>query len=211
MVKKTLFLLFLIILCINNSIYSSSIPNYSTFLKYKKYFKLQINKYWSNLFPKEILPAQIEQESNWNEYAERKAGKEYGFGLSQVTIVKGYFNNFLEFKKRWKKELKNWTWENRFNAKCHIKILILYDKLLYNKMKFAKINFDRLAFTLSAYNGGLGWVLKDRKLTKENGYNENRWFNNVEKFSKRNKWAFKINRKYVKNIFKKTIKYIGKF
>jgi len=65
--------------------------------------KSECNKYWKDICPIEIIPAQIQKESDWNIYAERRAGKEYGFGLSQTTIIKGYFNNFLEFKKRWKR------------------------------------------------------------------------------------------------------------
>jgi len=168
--------------------------------QYIPLIKRELSRYWKDLCPKELIPAQIEKESGWKVRAERKVGREYGFGLSQITIVKGRFNNFLEAKRRWKKELKDWTWNNRFEPKFHIRFMILYDKALYSKMTFAEDNFQRLAFTLSAYNGGIGWLLADRRLAKEKGYNPNVWFCNVEMVSKRSKSSFRINRYYVRSI-----------
>jgi membrane-bound lytic murein transglycosylase MltF len=39
---------------------------------------------------------------------------------------------------------------------------------------------DRMAFVLSAYNGGLGWVQKDRKLATSRGLDASRYWNHVE-------------------------------
>ncbi|ECW2123781.1 lytic transglycosylase domain-containing protein, partial [Salmonella enterica] len=37
-----------------------------------------------------------------------------------------------------------------------------------------------MAMTLSAYNGGLGWVNRDRKLARSRGLDDTRWFGGVE-------------------------------
>jgi len=169
--------------------------------RYIPIIKEELCKYWNSLCPKEVIPAQIEKESSWRVRAERKVGREYGFGLSQITIVRGRFNNFLIAKQKWKEELKNWTWKDRFNPTFHIRYMILYDKTLYSHMGFATNNFERLAFTLSAYNGGLGWILKDRKVAKLRGLNPDKWFCNVELVnSGRSKFAYKVNRYYVRSI-----------
>jgi hypothetical protein len=174
--------------------------------KAKKFIPLireTVEDYWPTLCPIEVIPGQIERESNWNVKAERKVGREYGFGLSQVTIVKGYFDNFRAFKEKWKKELEGWTWKNRFEPIYHIKIVVLYDHSIYQKLSFIKNYWDRIAFTLSAYNGGLGLLLKERRLAKIRGLDPNLWFENVEKVSARAKWSYKVNRVYVRKILLK--------
>ena len=197
--KKVISIILINIMLLSSSAYSSqTCPKRAK--KFIPTIKQIVDRYWKSLCPIEIIPAQIQKESNWNVYAERKAGREYGFGLSQTTIVKGRFNNFLYFKKRWKRELAGWTWKDRFNPTYHIKVIVLYDKSLYDKMTFAGSRWDRLAFTLSAYNGGIGNLLKERRIAKRKGLNPNLWFDNVEKVSVRNKWSFKVNRTYVKKI-----------
>jgi len=160
-------------------------------------------RYWSDICPIEIIPGQIYAESSWKIKAERKVGREYGFGLAQITIVKGYFNEWVEMRKRWPGEFDNWKWEDRFNPYFQIKFMVLYDKFLWNKVGFAKTRWDRWAFTLSSYNGGLGGLLKDRRIAKNRGCDPDIWFECVEKYSWRSNWAFKINRRYVKNIMTK--------
>ena len=54
-----------------------------------------------------------------------------------------------------------------------------------------------MAMTLSAYNGGLGWVWRDQKLATANGADSGRWFDQVERFNAgRHAAAFKENRGY---------------
>lgn len=50
--------------------------------------------------------------------------------------------------------------------------------------------------TLSAYNGGLGWVNRDKRLVP----NPEAWFCGVETKSNRADWAFKENRNYPRRI-----------
>jgi hypothetical protein len=175
-----------------------------------------------------FFPAQVEQETCinntycWNPRAENKRGKEYGFGLGQITVVQGRFNKFQELKDKFN-ELKNWEWEDRFNYKFQLEALILEDKFNYIRIQKTEY-FNQLhlyAFMFSAYNGGLGAVLQDKEYCKSiKNCDKSKWFNNVEKYSLKSKYklnnysksAFEINREYVKNIiFIRSPKYFELF
>ncbi len=78
--------------------------------------------------------------------------------------------------------------------------MVRYMGWLKKKVAYAATECDWWAFALSAYNGGLGWVIKDRKLAEKQGYNPGKWWYNVENTSSRAKWAFKENRGYPKRI-----------
>ena len=56
------------------------------------------------------------------------------------------------------------------------------------------------AFTLSAYNGGLGWISRDKNRASASGADPARWFGHVEAHSARAGWAFRENRTYVQRI-----------
>lgn len=62
---------------------------------------------------------------------------------------------------------------------------------------------DRFAMMLSAYNGGRGWVNRDRNLTRGRGGNPDLWWNHVALNSNRAGWAFKENRDYPTKILKR--------
>ena len=59
---------------------------------------------------------------------------------------------------------------------------------------------DRWAFVMSAYNGGLGWLRRDVRLTAQRGDDPSIWFGNVEKHSTRARWAWEENRTYVERV-----------
>jgi hypothetical protein len=163
------------------------------------------------------LAAQIEQETCpslksklcWNPRAELKTSREYGFGLGQLTVT-SRFNNFEESKK-WDKSLRDWQWSDRFDAKYQIRALVAYDRNLYRQIRGAADADNQYAFALSAYNGGLGGLLKDRELCRNTkGCDESRWWGHVEHTSLKAKTAvsgygqsfFKVNRDYVVNVMR---------
>lgn len=172
---------------------------------------------------KSAIAAQIEQESRWNPRAELHTSREWGVGYSQVTIAynsKGQerFNNF-KYIKSLNKDLKGWTWDNRFDAGYQIKALVIYNRHIYTGIKFTtKDDYEKAAFSFAAYNGGVGGVLQDRRLcANTEGCNPQVWFSNVEKTSLKNKTKvkgygksfFEINREYVRNVLiHRRMKYI---
>jgi len=180
---------------------------------------------WPTMPDRPTLAAQIEQETCasltskkcWNPKAELKTSREYGFGLGQLTVTP-QFNNF-KAAKGWDRSLAGWEWSDRFDPAMQLRALVAYDRNLYLQVKFAATPEDRLAFTFSAYNGGLGGVLKDRRMCAAiKGCNPNVWFGHVERHSFRSKTAvkgygqsfFDVNRGYVRNIMViRAVKYRG--
>jgi len=59
---------------------------------------------------------------------------------------------------------------------------VLYDYELYNQNQ-AGSTCDRWALTLAAYNGGQGWVNRDRKLALAKGADGLAWFDHIERFN----------------------------
>jgi len=142
-----------------------------------------------------IFDRQIKTESAWKEEATRleKSGVT-SYGLLQVLDV-----TFEEMKKK-HPTLLDAKPVDMLQARWGIRAGILYDKQMYKLCSFASDEFDKWAMALSSYNGGFTNLQKDRKLTEENGHNKNLWFSNVELFSNRSRWAFGINRKYVREV-----------
>lgn len=170
---------------------------------------------WPSMPDKPLLAAQVEQETCvsltgkgcWNPKTELKTSREYGFGLSQITITK-QFNNFTAAK-GWDKSLANWQWSNRYDPEMQLRALVAYDRNLFEQIKLGATDEDHLAFMFSAYNGGFGGVLKDRRMCSAiKDCDPDKWFDNVEKHSFRSRTAakgygqsfFDVNRGYVKKI-----------
>lgn len=170
---------------------------------------------WPEMVDPPLLAAQVEQETCislkhskcWNPRAELKTSREYGFGLGQLTIT-SRFDNF-KAAKGWDETLAGWKWDNRFDAEMQLRALVAYDRNLYRSVRFGRSEIDRLSFMFSAYNGGLGGLLKDRRLCASTpGCNPDRWKGHVELNSFRARTAvkgygksfFEINREYVHNI-----------
>jgi len=150
-----------------------------------------------------IIAGQIEAESAWKEKATRleKSGVT-SYGLMQVLDV-----TFNEMKKK-NPTLLDIEPVQMLQARWGIRAGILYDKQMFKLCTFASnCPVNQWAFALASYNGGYGYILKDRKLTESMGYDKNLWFDNVEKFSNRSPQFFKINRGYPIKIFKYAEKY----
>jgi membrane-bound lytic murein transglycosylase MltF len=87
------------------------------------------------------------------------------------------------------------------NPAWAIRALVVYDRYLYDRVPVAATHCDQMAFTLSSYNGGLGWLNRDAALAAKQKLLANKWFNNVEMVNAgRAKWAVVENRGYVQRI-----------
>lgn len=164
------------------------------------------------------LAGLVEQESCitpthkkcWNPYAELKTSREYGFGLGQVT--RAYradgsvrFDKFQELRDTYP-ALSGWAWNDRFRADYQLKAVVSMTQGLWSRTSWAADEREQWAFVLSAYNGGLGHVLQDRRLCAgKDGCDPGRWFGNVELDSVKSRRElagyggqspFSINRKY---------------
>lgn len=87
-----------------------------------------------------------------------------------------------------------------FNPAWALRALVSYDKWLWDRVE-GEGGCQRMAFALSAYNGGIAWVGRDRKEAARQGYRPGRWFGHVEEVNAgRRASAFRENRRYVRLI-----------
>lgn len=89
-----------------------------------------------------------------------------------------------------------------FNPGWALRAMCAYDSYLLQRITNAPRMYDRWAFALSGYNGGLGWVNRDRKLALASGYDPARYWDHTEKVNAgRRASAFRENREYPRRIF----------
>lgn len=140
--------------------------------------------------PVSLLAAQIHVESRWNERAVSPAGAE---GLAQ----------FMPATAAWLPQVAPHTREPLpFNPGWALRAMCAYDSHLLQRIPNAPRLYDRWAFALSGYNGGLGWVNRDRTLALASGYDPARYWDHTEKVNAgRRASAFRENREYPRRIF----------
>jgi soluble lytic murein transglycosylase-like protein len=145
---------------------------------------------WGLNAPVSVMAAQVHQESAWNPDAISWVGAK---GLAQ----------FMPATAKWIPTIDSQLINpNPTNPKWALRALARYDYWLYSRLK-ADTNCDRWAMTLSAYNGGLGWVLRDKKAANAAGKSRWLWWDNVERFNAgRGAAQFRENRHYPKRILK---------
>lgn len=168
-----------------------------------------------------FLAAQVEQESCitlthskcWNPRAELKTSRENGIGLGQFT--RAYradgsirFDKISELAAA-HESLRGWSWEKRYDPHYQLTAIVEMNKAIYGRQRDAATTRDRLSFSLSAYNGGEGGVLQDRRLcANTKGCDPSKWDGNVARTSLKSKTPhpgygksfFTINREYVTNV-----------
>lgn len=133
------------------------------------------------------LAAQLHQESGWR----ADAASRFAHGLAQFTpdtaawlpSVCPHIGAFDPWD----------PWQSIRAAAC-------YDRWLYQRIRNAADECDRWAMVLSGYNGGLGWVHRDRALASAQGADPARWFGHTEHHTARANWARTENRTYVRRI-----------
>lgn len=145
---------------------------------------------WGLDAPVSVFAAQIHQESSWRPDAVSRVGAE---GMAQ----------FMPATARW------WCEISRMSpAECQprnpvwaMRALVGYNRWLWDRVSNTAGECDRMAFTLSAYNGGLGWVQRDRRLATEHGLDASRYWGHVETVNAgRAQWAIRENRDYPRRI-----------
>lgn len=140
--------------------------------------------------PVATLAAQLHQESGWRAHVQSPVGAQ---GLAE----------FMPATARWISEMypRKLGPPDPFDAEWSIKAQSLYMGYLIDRNPGAT-ECDTWAFALSAYNGGEGWLRRDRTLAGKTGKDTKRWFGQVE-FSpdpRRATWAVKENRGYPSRI-----------
>jgi soluble lytic murein transglycosylase-like protein len=149
--------------------------------------------------PVALFAAQIHQESSWRS----RVSSRYADGLAQFTPATA----------DWIAEIYPDLGEAApFSPGWAMRALLRYDRHLLGRMQpwvadvpevdapAALPRCDRWAFALSAYNGGPGWIPRDRAAAAAAGADPNRWWGEVEQHSQRAEWAFRENRGYPRRV-----------
>lgn len=122
---------------------------------------------WGLNAPVADFAAQLHQESGWNPAARSPVGAQ---GLAQ----------FMPSTADWIAGLMpHLATREPYNPGWAIRALVSYDRWLWSRVAVPD-GCERMAMTLSAYNGGLGWVNRDRRLARSRGLDDARWFGVVE-------------------------------
>ncbi len=145
---------------------------------------------WGLNAPVAVFAAQVHTESWWRNNTVSHAGAQ---GLAQ----------FMPATARWLPSVAPETGKPApFNPGWSLRALCVYDKWLWDRVA-GHSDFERMAFALSAYNGGLGWVNRDRKKARALGLDDRVWFDSVENVNAgRSRAAFAENRQYPRRILK---------
>lgn len=147
---------------------------------------------WGIDGPVATFAAQVHQESRWRFNAKSPVGAQ---GLGQV----------MPSTATWLAQVFPETLGNvePYNPAWSLMALVSYDRWLADRIK-ARNACEQHAMVLSSYNGGLGWLIRDRALASAKGADSLTWFGSVERFNAgRSAAAFRENRGYPQLILKR--------
>ncbi|WP_431222220.1 transglycosylase SLT domain-containing protein [Serratia sp. L9] len=124
---------------------------------------------WGLDAPVSLFAAQIHQESTWKTTARSPVG---AVGLAQ----------FMPATSDWIAGIypKSLGTNQPYNPSWAMRALVTYNLWHWDRILGTASDCDRWAFVLSAYNGGLGWVQRDRKLATTKGLDHSRYWGHVE-------------------------------
>lgn len=145
---------------------------------------------WGLDAPVALFAAQIHQESRWRVNAQSPVGAQ---GIAQ----------FMPQTATWISGAYKMGEPQPYNTGWALRALVTYDHHLWHQIA-AISPCDHAAMTLSAYNGGLGWVYRDQDKAAKAQHDRTRWFGSVELFNAgRSAANFAENREYPRVILTK--------
>ena len=150
---------------------------------------------WGLDAPVAVFAAQIHTESWWRNGTVSSVGAQ---GLAQ----------FMPSTAKWLPSVVPETGTPApFDPRWSLRACVTYDKYLFDRItaRWGKpiTEWNRMAFTMSAYNGGLGWTNRDRTKAAQSGLNPDGWFGNVEQANAgRRASAKRENQRYVRFIMR---------
>jgi soluble lytic murein transglycosylase-like protein len=143
---------------------------------------------WGLEAPTATMAAQVHQESAWRE----RAQSSYAAGLAQFTPATAEWISGV-----YRGELAD---PDPFNPGWALRALVRYDRHLWERAGYAATDCDRWAFALAGYNGGAGWINRERRVTAAMNLDAARWWEHVETQCVRADWACRENREYPRRI-----------
>lgn len=169
---------------------------------HKETITKELDTHFSYIPEYNYVPALIEHESCislshsrcWNSTSELRTKREQGLGLGQITRTFNTdgsvrFDVLTDMRKKYLKELKEANWNNfKHRPDLQIRTITLLLRDNYKSLYNVTDPMSRLHMTDAAYNGGIGWIQKERRacgLAKN--CDPNVWFGNVENYCLRSK------------------------
>lgn len=122
---------------------------------------------WGLDAPVAVLAAQVHQESGWREAVRSPAG---ALGMAQ----------FMPATAKWiAQAYPSLAAPDPMNPSWALRAMVTYDRHLWERVSAAD-DCHRWAMALSAYNGGLGWISRDKAVAASQGLDPSRWWEHVE-------------------------------
>ena len=188
--KITVFAIFLWLGIFLNQACAQSVPAAAT--PYRAELTRAAQTQWGLDAPIAALAAQVHQESGWNPGAVSQVGAQ---GMAQFMPSTAAWWCKLNGLSPAACQPSNPTWS--------LRALAGYDHWLYQRVS-ATDACNRLAMALSAYNGGLGWVNRDKALAQTMLLTPGIWFDQVERVNAgRSAANWRENRDYPRRIWLK--------
>jgi membrane-bound lytic murein transglycosylase MltF len=147
--------------------------------------------YWGLDAPVSRFAAQIQAESAWQPAAKSSVAS----GLAQFTdaTARAMAARYPELNPA-----------APLSPAWALRAVVLYDRQIYRQLRplvaGELAECDRWAMTLAGYNGGPGWVERDRRLAAQRGSDPDGWWGSVELHSQRGPRYKAENRAYVRVI-----------
>lgn len=177
----------LVALCLLPHLTFAAAP--STALPYQRSLTREARAVFGLDAPIGTLAGQIEQESGWNP----DARSSFAGGLAQFTPATADW-----ISGAYPKDLGS---NQPFNPAWALRALAQYDYKLRLDIEGAKDDCSGWAMALAGYNGGPGWIIRDRRMCGSvGGCDPDKWFEHVERYTARSPAAAKENRGYPRRI-----------
>lgn len=159
---------------------------------------------WGLDAPVAVLAAQVHTESLWKADAVSPVG---AMGIAQI----------MPSTARWLPDIApalRGTSPAPYNPGWALRAMCEYDLWLHDRQSAMSAGAtlapcDRMSFALSGYNGGLGWVRKDRIRARDRGLDPDRWAVVAAVNAGRSRAAWKENRDYVRRIMARQELYLS--
>lgn len=174
----------LLVLCASTA-QAGAIP--STAQQYQRELTRIVQQEWGLGGPVALHAAQIHQESGWRAGVDSRVGAQ---GLAQ----------FMPGTSSWISEIYPDLGEAApYSPAWAMRAMARYNKHIHSRIHPYDTSIpgcDHWAMTLAGYNGGPGWLNRDRRLAAAQGADPDRWFGHVEHHTRRADWARRENRHY---------------
>ena len=159
---------------------------------------------WGLDAPVAVLAAQVHTESLWKADTVSPVG---AMGIAQI----------MPSTARWLPDIApalRGTSPAPYNPGWALRAMCEYDLWLHDRQSAMSAGAtlatcDRMSFALSGYNGGLGWVRKDRIRARDRGLDPDRWAVVAAVNAGRSRAAWKENRDYVRRIMARQELYLS--